>query len=106
MKEKDMEELTQKIQEKLGEENSALIADDIGLLLSDNKNVNKQEAEYQNQIKILKDQKEKLIETNGNLLQQISFGVEETQRKEEKEEAPKKHFDFRSALDKNGNFIK
>jgi hypothetical protein len=106
MKEKDMEELTQKIQEKLGEENSALIADDIGLLLSDNKNVNKQEAEYQNQIKILKDQKEKLIETNGNLLQQISFGVEETQRKEEKEETPKKHFDFRSALDKNGNFIK
>ena len=37
MKEKDMEALTQRIQEKLGEENSALIADDLGLLLSDTK---------------------------------------------------------------------
>lgn len=104
MKEKDMEELTLNIQKKLGEENAALIADDIGILLSDTKNVNKQEEEYQNQIKILKDQKEKLIETNGNLLQQISVGVEENPREEVKEEAPRKSIDFREYIDEYGNF--
>ena len=35
-----MEELTKKMQEKIGKEAAGLIADDIGLLLSDTKKVN------------------------------------------------------------------
>ena len=90
------------MQSKLGEEASGLIADDLGMLISDNKAVNDSEVKYQDEIKMLKDQKEKLIATNGNLLQQISFGVEE-QSKEVKEE-PRKHIDFRDFIDSNGNF--
>ena len=52
---------------------------------------------------MLRDQKEKLIATNGNLLQQISFGVEE-QTKEEVKEEPRKHIDFREFIDASGNF--
>ena len=103
MKEKDFQELINNMQSKLGEEASGLIADDLGMLISDNKAVNDSEVKYQDEIKMLKDQKEKLIATNGNLLQQISFGVEE-QSKEEVKEEPRKHIDFRDFIDSNGNF--
>lgn len=103
MKEKDFQELINNMQTKLGEEASGLIADDLGMLISDNKAVNDTEVKYQDEIKMLKDQKEKLIATNGNLLQQISFGVEE-QTKEEVKEEPRKHIDFRDFIDSNGNF--
>ena len=103
MKEKDFNELINNMQAKLGEEASGLIADDLGMLISDNKAVNDTESRYQDEIKMLKDQKEKLIATNGNLLQQISFGVEE-QSKEEVKEEPRKHIDFRDFIDSNGNF--
>lgn len=103
MKEKDFQELINNMQTKLGEEASGLIADDLGMLISDNKAVNDSEVKYQDEIKMLKDQKEKLIATNGNLLQQISFGVEE-QSKEEVKEEPRKHIDFRDFIDSNGNF--
>lgn len=103
MKEKDFNELITNMQAKLGEEASGLIADDLGMLISDNKAVNDTESRYQDEIKMLKDQKEKLIATNGNLLQQISFGVEE-QAKEEVKEEPRKHIDFREFIDASGNF--
>ena len=103
MKEKDFNELITNMQAKLGEEASGLIADDLGMLISDNKAVNDTESRYQDEIKMLKDQKEKLIATNGNLLQQISFGVEE-QVKEEVKEEPRKHIDFREFIDASGNF--
>ena len=103
MKEKDFQELINNMQTKLGEEASGLIADDLGMLISDNKATNDTAAKYQDEIKMLRDQKEKLIATNGNLLQQISFGVEE-QTKEEVKEEPRKHIDFREFIDASGNF--
>ena len=103
MKEKEFNELINNMQSKLGEEASGLIADDLGMLISDNKAVNDTEIRYQDEIKMLRDQKEKLIATNGNLLQQISFGVEE-QTKEEVKEEPRKHIDFREFIDASGNF--
>ena len=103
MKEKEFQDLIQNMQTKLGEEASGLIADDLGMLISDNKATNDTAAKYQDEIKMLRDQKEKLIATNGNLLQQISFGVEE-QTKEEVKEEPRKHIDFRDFIDASGNF--
>ena len=103
MKEKEFQDLIQNMQSKLGEENSGLIADDLGMLIADNKAVNDTAVKYQDEIKMLKDQKEKLIATNGNLLQQISFGVEEQSQEEVKEE-PRKHIDFREFIDASGNF--
>ena len=103
MKEKEFQDLIQNMQTKLGEENSGLIADDLGMLIADNKAVNDTAVKYQDEIKMLKDQKEKLIATNGNLLQQISVGVEE-QSKEKVKEEPRQHIDFRDFIDASGNF--
>lgn len=107
MKEKEMEELTNKMQEKLGKDAAALIADDIGLLISDAKKVNKQEEKYQADIQRLKEQKEKLIETNGNLLLQVSVAEDNISQgnNKGKEEEPPKPYDFRTAIDEFGNFI-
>lgn len=107
MKEKEIEELTQRIQEKAGKETSGLIADDIGLLLSDTKKVNLEIEKLGKEIERLKDQKEKLIETNGNLLQQISVGEETsftpTMKKEVVEEETTK-LSFKDSFDERGNF--
>lgn len=104
MKNEDFEKLTNEMQEKLGKENSSLIADDIGTLISNNSSMLTQIDKQNEQIEKLKQDKEKLISANGNLLQQISMGVEKP-KKEDKEETPKK-FSFRSCFDERGNFIK
>lgn len=104
MKKEDFEKLTNSMQEKLGKENAGLIADDIGALITDNSSMLAELEKQQNEITKLKQDKENLISTNGNLLQQISMGVEKP-KTEEKEEAPKK-FSFKSCFDERGNFIK
>jgi len=52
------------IQEKLGKESSALIADDLGTLLADNNNVNNLIDSKDKEIEKLKADKENLIATN------------------------------------------
>ena len=84
----NIEEYTNKIREKLGEDNSAKIADDIANMLT-----------YDSKMKKDIKDKEMLIEANGNLLQQIPFGKEEP--KAPVDDEPKK-FDFKSVFDKNG----
>ena len=50
MKEEDIKTITDSIKEKLGEENSALIADDLGLLLTKNVEIQKELVEKDNTI--------------------------------------------------------
>lgn len=106
MKKEDMDKLINGIQEKIGKDASGLISDDLGMLITDNTNMNKDLINKENEINKLKDQKEKLIATNGNLLQQISMGEEEnffTKNKKEEEKKPKK-FNFKDAFDTKGHF--
>lgn len=85
MTNKEMEDLTARIQEKIGKEASGLIADDLGLLISDTSKVNQEYFDRTEEITKLKEQKEKLIETNGNLLQQITMGEESPKRPQSQE---------------------
>lgn len=111
MKQEEMENLINGIQEKAGEEVSALISDDLGMLLTDNTNMNKEINKKDKEIEKLKNQKEKLIETNGNLLQQISMGEEEenffnrNKINDDKKDETKK-FSFKDAFDEKGKFKK
>ena len=105
MTNEEMKQLTERVQEKIGKEASGLIADDIGLLISDTSKMNSDIESRNVEIQKLKDQKEKLIETNGNLLQQISVGEEVSftpSLKKEEPEAPK--LSFRDSFDERGNF--
>lgn len=104
MKNQDFQTKINSMQEKIGQEAANLILDDIGLFITDNQNMNKDIEKLQEKIKSLEDKNQKLIEVNGNLLQQIPMGTEEDLKPEIKKEEKKEPFDFRSAFDEYGNF--
>lgn len=104
MKKEDIEKLTNSMIEKLGEENSALIADDIGTIISDNNLMNSEIETKNNQITKLQEDKERLITTNGNLLKQIPIGFEKPKNQEKEDK--KQDFSFKNVFDEKGNFIK
>lgn len=97
-------ELTGKIEETLGKENSAMISDTLGELLTGNSENLKAIAERDEQIKKLQDRNEKLVAANGALLQKVPMERVDTKEDSRKEEAPKK-INLKDAFDKNGNFV-
>lgn len=104
MKQEEFENKMNSIQEKIGQEASSLILDEIGALLTDNKQMNTQLEEKETQITKLKQDKETLQAVNGNLLQQVAMGKDTTNIENKEKEEIKKPFDFRSAFDEYGNF--
>lgn len=108
MKKEDFEALTNSMQEKLGKEATSKIADDLGKLITDNAQMNKEIENRDNQITKLKQEKENLITTNGNLLQQVAMGEDfiSSRSKKEEQEEKAKPFSFKSCFDEKGNFIK
>lgn len=95
----NIEEYTNRIQEKLGKEEAGKIADDIASILTYDSKVQKDIKTRDEEITKLRKDKEMLIEANGNLLQQIPLGKEE--EKVEPKEEPR-NFDFKTVFDKNG----
>ena len=95
----NIEEYTNKIQEKLGKEEAGKIADDIANILTYDNKIQKDIKDKNEEITKLKKDKEMLVEANGNLLQQVPFGKEEEKKKDIEEP---KNFDFKTVFDKNG----
>lgn len=104
MNNEDLQASIDSIQEKLGEESSALIADDLGILISNNTKVYNSIQEMNKEITQLKSDKEKLVIANGNLLQQVPMASEYDKHQSSKEEGSKKSFNLKDAFDSKGNF--
>lgn len=107
MTDDELKKFTSSIQEKLGEENSALIADDLGLLMTGNANAQNALRDRDQQIKDLQERNEKLVLANGNLLRQIPMGVEPDKpymQVQQKEESDLHSFRFKDAFDEKGRF--
>lgn len=102
MNNQDFEKITNSIKEKLGDEYSSIIADDLVTLITDNNSMNETIKQKDTKIIELNSQKEVLMKTNMNLLQQVGFN-ESTNENEDSIEV-KKEFDFSSAFDEKGNF--
>lgn len=103
MQDNDLQSIIDSISEKVGSENSALIADDIGKLITINSSVVDEIKKKDTEISRLTDTNEKLIVANGNLLQSIPMGREE-KKQEPKEE--RKTTSLRDCFDEKGNFKK
>lgn len=99
MSDDELIKITDQIQEKLGADNAAVIADDLGLLITANAATQKALQERDNTIKELNDTKERLIAANGNLLKQVPV-VE----KKVEDEKPKQTINLADAFDARGNF--
>ena len=91
------------MKEKLGEENSALISDDFGNLITKNTEVFNALTNKDKEIERLNELNKKLISANGSLLQQVSAGIERNPHGDE-DDPPKKSFNFRDAFDEKGRF--
>lgn len=104
MKEEELKAITDSISSKLGEENSAIIADEIGKLITKNSESLNNISNLNKEISNLKDTNQKLVSANGSLLQQIPMTT--IQKKEEPPvvEEEKKSFNFRDFFDEKGNF--
>ncbi len=96
-------ELTSKIEETLGKENSAMISDTLGEILTGNTENLKAIASRDETIKSLQERNEKLVSANGALLQKIP--MEKVEDKGEEKKEPPKKINLKDAFDKNGNFI-
>lgn len=105
MKSQEFQDKMNSIQEKIGEEATSLILDDIGILLTDNQAVNKELDNKDKEIENLKARNESLMNVNANLLLQVPM-ADDPDTKEQELEKEKEPFDFRSAFDENGNFKK
>lgn len=92
------------MKEKLGDENSALISDDLGNLITKNTEVYNMMGNKDKEIANLKSLNEKLVSANGSLLQQVSAGFEKSTHGEVEDDTPKKSFNFRDAFDEKGHF--
>ena len=91
------------MKEKLGEENAALISDDLGNLITKNTEVFNTLNNKEKEITRLNDLNQKLVSANGSLLQQVGAGFEKSSHEVE-EDTPKKSFNFRDAFDEKGRF--
>lgn len=96
----ELRQLTDSISEKLGD-NSAMIADDIGIIMTGFEKMDSTIKAKDDEIAQLTKDKEKLVLANGNLLKQIPVMQSSD---DDEEEVTKKPFNFRDAFDSKGNF--
>lgn len=97
-------ELTGKIEETLGKENSAMISDTLGEIITGNSENMKAIKDRDDKIKSLEDRNEKLVSANGALLQKVPMERSVDKEESSKKEAPKK-ISLKDAFDSKGNFI-
>ena len=98
----NIEEITNSIKSKLGDEEAGKIADDLANLIIHDKNLNDNITNKETEINKLKGDKDLLVQANANLLGKIPMGKAEdedfegTSRKEENPE----YFDYRTVFEK------
>lgn len=106
MTDEELLKITNSIEEKLGKENSAVIADDIGLLMTGNAKAQKTLQERESEISELKAKNEKLVLANGNLLKQVPQESETSVKSRPKDENSEDvKINLSDAFDKSGRFI-
>ena len=106
MKNEDYQKKMDFMLEKVGNDAGNLILDDVGMLITDNKQMNDDLNAKDKEIENLKKMNTTLQTINGNLLQQVSMGVDTSIEDKQKIKEPEKEFDFRSVFDEKGNFKK
>lgn len=99
----NIEEITNSIKEKLGDEESGKIADDLASLLIHDKSLTESLQNKDKEIQKLKDDKDLLVTANANLLLKIPAGKESDENFTAPEEKEPKVFDFREVF-KDGKF--
>lgn len=104
MENKKFSEMLDKMQEKIGKDASSLIADDIGLLITENSLANQEIEKRDTEIEKLRTEKEQLQGTNMSLLQQVRMTNDNFGSPKIEKEPEKKVITYKDVFDENGNF--
>lgn len=91
------------IEKKLGAENYAKIADDIGTVMTGNSQNLSEIEKRDKEITELKSTNEALVLSNGNLLKQVAVAPDPSVMYQEESRVESKPYDLRDAFDANGN---
>lgn len=100
----NFDDIVNNITDKLGEETTSSIGDDIANLISFQSSQQDEMKKREGEIEKLKKTNDMLVKANGSLLQQVSAYTEE--KEEIEKEVESKPFDYRTLFDKNGKFKK
>lgn len=107
MNDKEFSDITKSIEDKLDKDKSAIIADDLGRMMTGFETMQQQLKDRDKRIKELESDKEKLVLANGNLLKQIPVTGDDGDSNDDEDKMPSyENFDFKAALDDKGNFKK
>lgn len=107
MNDKEFSDITKSIEDKLDKDKSAIIADDLGRMMTGFETMQQQLKDRDKRIKELENDKEKLVLANGNLLKQIPVTRDDGDSNDNEDNKPSyENFDFKAALDDKGNFKK
>ena len=106
MDSKILDDITNSIKEKLGEDNVALIGDDLGMLITENNKSVNMISDLNKQVDTLKDKNNLLTSANSRLLNQIPMEKEESQKDEKEEKTSVNSFTLMDLFDEKGHFKK
>ena len=106
MDSKILDEITNSIKEKLGDDNVALIGDDLGMLITENNKSVNTIHDLNNEVATLKDKNNLLISANSRLLNQIPMEKEESKAQEIEVSSKPKEFTLKDLFDEKGHFKK
>lgn len=108
MKNDEMKKFVESIQNKLGKENSSIIADDLATLLSDNITMNKTIEDQDNTIREKEELNQKLVVSNSSLLQQVGVPEDTPKRKpsSSNNEDDEEKISWDDCFDSKGKFLK
>lgn len=102
MTDEDITGFNERITEKLGKENAATIADDIGILITKHEEDKRTREAHEKRIHELESMNEKLAKANANLIHQIPRDTEPESKQEQKTIT----FNLRDAFDEKGRFVR
>lgn len=102
MTEEELNKINDNIKDKIGEENFAMIGDDLGTIITGREVMDQTIKDKDSEIAELKSKNEKLVAANAQLFKQIPVG--HTSKESSEEESPTKNISLKDAFDANGNF--
>lgn len=106
MDSKILDDITNSIKTKLGDDNVALISDDLGMLITENNKSVNTINDLNKKVDNLTDKNNLLSTANSRLLSQIPMEKEDTKAQEKEEKPSVESFTLKDLFDDKGHFKK
>ena len=103
MTEEELNKINDNIKGKIGDENFAMIGDDLGTIITGREVMDQTIKDRDAEIAELKSKNEKLVAANAQLFKQIPVG-HNSKEADDEEDSPTKNVRLADAFDANGNF--